>query len=67
MINTPTTIENLWSIFRDRLLTSVESYVPSKMSRSKHYLPWVNRKLQKSLKKKARMYKQAKKTGGWSQ
>ena len=37
------------------------------MSRSNHSLPWVNRKLKKSLKKKARMYKQAKKTGSWSQ
>ena len=39
--------------------------MPSKVCRNKHSLPWVNRKLKRNMKTKARLHKQAKKSSKW--
>ena len=50
-LNQGTDIEELWSTFKDGIHRSVERNVPSKTCRNKYSLPWVDRKLCKSLKK----------------
>ena len=54
-------IEKLWNTFKDSINSSVEKNVPSKTCRNKYSLPWVNRRLKRSMKTKARLHKQAKK------
>ena len=58
-------VETLWTYFKEKLLAAIDSHVPSKMSRSKNSLPWLNRNIRKQLKKKHRLYKKAKASGKW--
>ena len=58
-----TDIEDLWDTFKGGINTSVEKNVPSKICKNKYSLPWVNRRLKKSVKTKARLHKRAKKSG----
>ena len=37
--------------------------IPSKLSNSRHYLPWMNRNLKRLIRKKCRRFKKAKKSG----
>ena len=62
-VKSDTDIENLWNTFKCGIHKSVEKNVPSKMCKSKYNLPWVNKKLKRSLKTKARLHRQAKKSG----
>jgi hypothetical protein len=62
----PHKIEDLWTLFKNRIHSSVEKNVPSKTQRHINKLPWLNHNLKKNLKKKGRLYKQAKKTGLWT-
>lgn len=58
--------ELLWTIFKSNILKSVEKNVPSVHRKNKYSLPWINYKLRRNLKKKARLYKHAKKHNSWS-
>ena len=53
-------IENLWTYFKENLLSTVGKHVPSQLSRTKKNLPWVNRKIRKQLKKNVDYTKQQK-------
>jgi hypothetical protein len=56
-------IEELWSTFRDTLLTSMNKHIPSKMSASRFSLPWVNHSIKRDIRKKKRYYSRARKNG----
>ncbi|XP_072021366.1 uncharacterized protein [Amphiura filiformis] len=56
-------VDEIWSLFRDTLLASMDKHIPSKMSTSRFNLPWVNRNIKKDIRKKKRYYKQARKSG----
>ena len=43
----------------------MDKNVPSKICRNKYTLPWVNLSLRRKLKKKARIYRHAKRSGKW--
>jgi hypothetical protein len=58
-------IEQIWSYFRDTVMTVVNRHVPSKLARSKKSLPWLTPQLRKMLKKKSKLYKTAKKSNSW--
>ena len=64
-VKSDTDIGNLWNIFKCGIHKSVEKNVPSKMCKNKYNLPWVNKNLKLSLKTKARLHRQAKKSGKW--
>ena len=51
----------IWLGFRNTIVTSMNKHIPSKNSLSRHNLPWVNHSIRKDIRKKKRMYKQAKK------
>jgi len=46
------TNDTLWNIFKPGIYDTTEANVPSKMSSKKHSLPWINKTLRKSVKKK---------------
>ena len=57
--NQDTNIADLWSIFKDRLIKSIELNIPSKLSKSTPSLHWITYKLKRLLRRKERIYKQA--------
>ena len=40
--------------------------IPSKLKTSKHSVPWINREVKHTLRRKARFFKKAKKTNNWT-
>ena len=56
----------LWETFKTSIQKSVEKHVPSKNSKSKHHLPWLDRDLKRLLRQKQKLYNKAKKTNDWS-
>ena len=52
----------IWSPrFRNTSVTSMNKHITSKKSSSSHNLPWANHSIRKDIRKKKRMFKQAKK------
>ena len=60
-----TDIDDLSDTFKGGINTSVEKNVTSKICKNKYSLPWVNLRLKKRMKTKARLHKKAKKSGKW--
>ena len=56
----------LWALFKTHLLQHTDKHVPSKTVSNKNRPPWLNNLLKRKLKKKARLFNQAKKTGNYS-
>ncbi len=65
MFNNGQNINELWLHFKDSIARSLDKHVPSKTNRNKNSLPWINSSVKRLLRRKARIYKQAKKTGNW--
>lgn len=51
-------IDELWSVFRDKLMNLVEEYIPSKLvtSRRCNDKPWVNKEIRTLISRKRRLY-----------
>jgi hypothetical protein len=49
-------VQDLWNTFKKELFASLDKYIPSKLIRSNTSLPWINHKIRKMFKKKARLY-----------
>lgn len=58
-------VNTTWTEFKSSLLSAIEKNIPSILKRSSSCLPWINRTIRKLLRKKKRLYKQAKKSGNW--
>ena len=56
-------IKDIWAFFKSLLLQYTDKHVPSKTVSNNNRTPWLSNKLKRMLKRKARLYKQAKKTG----
>ena len=56
----------LWNTFKTKLLESLEKNIPSKEIKGNKNIPWIRRKEKKMIKKKQRLYKQAKKHNKWT-
>ena len=54
-----------WNEFKTLLLSAIERNIPSHTQRRKNRYPWINKEVKCLLRKKKRLYKQAKKTGKW--
>ena len=54
-------VSDLWSHFKESLLASMKSNIPSKTVSNKASPPWLNQTLKRMQKKKLRLYHQAKK------
>ena len=52
-----------WVRFRDGLLTLLEKHVPSKLSSTRHNVPWFTASLKRATRKKQKLFSKAKRTG----
>ena len=59
-------IHELWETFKVELLKQLDECIPSRNIKSKHSVPWLKQRERKLLKKKQRLYRQAKKTKKWT-
>ena len=59
-------IHELWDTFKTDLMQTINENVPSKMFRSNTSTPWIRGKAKRVLRRKARLYKRAKKTKNWT-
>jgi hypothetical protein len=60
------TSNNIWQTFKRKLFSSLDENIPSKTIKSNNNLPWINHKVRKMMKRKQRLYNQAKKTKKWN-
>ena len=56
----PVNIDELWDIFKNGLLTSINNNIPQKTITSKMKLPWVNNKLRKQINRNKRLHRKCK-------
>ena len=61
------TIESSWITLKNGIQATLDLNVPSKIIKKKNNLPWLNRKLKKMLKRKARLHQHAKRTGNFKE
>ena len=64
--NSGDSINELWELFKVRLLEAIDKHVPSKNIRMNNDLPWMNGNLRKLVRKKTKLHKQAKKKRDWT-
>ena len=55
----------LWDLFKSTLQLGISQNVPSKFVKNRSSLPWINKDLEKLVKKKTKLFKKAKSTGNW--
>ena len=56
-------VEDNWTDFKTHLFSSMEKYIPSKMSTTRYNTPWFNRNLHRMRRNQQRLYKRAKHSG----
>ena len=61
MINMKDAIEHIWTTFKSEIQSAMDTFIPSKTFKKNNTAPWFNRKLKKMCRRKARLYKHAKK------
>lgn len=55
-------IESLWTIFKEKIISLTNKFVPSKRQKQRVDKPWMTKELRTSIKRKARMYKTFRRT-----
>ena len=55
-------VEGMWQNLKTAITTTMEKFVPSKMSSSKHTHPWINTKIRRATRRKQRAHRKAKST-----
>ena len=55
-------VEDMWQNLKTAITTTMEKFVPSKMSSSKHTHPWINTKIRRATRRKQRAHRKAKST-----
>ena len=59
-------IDKLWTDFKDKLTQEIDNHIPHKMKGNKTATPWINNDIKRMLRKKQRLYNQAKKQRDWT-
>ena len=60
-----TTVEDLWFTFKTGIEQSMDKNIPTKVCKTRKSLPWYNRNLKRMVRRKARLYKHAKRSNQW--
>jgi hypothetical protein len=60
------TSNNIWQTFKRKLFSSLDENIPATTIKSNNNLPWINHNVRKKIKRKQRLYNQAKKTKKWN-
>ena len=50
-------VEVLWTEFKEALNTSIEKFIPSKLSGNKKHLPWITQSIKRAIRKRDRLDK----------
>lgn len=66
LYNDGTDIVELWETFKTAILQSIAKHVPSKTSKPKGQLPWLNLDLRRLLRQEQKLYNKEKVTNDWS-
>ena len=54
-------VEQLWSTFKDKIHTLMESYIPSKiLRRDREHKPWISRRVKTLLRKSKKLFQRQK-------
>ena len=59
-------VNTMWETFNTTVMSAVEKHIPSTLRRRCIDLPWIGHHIKKLLRRKKRLYKQARKTSNWS-
>ncbi|KAK3091517.1 hypothetical protein FSP39_020434 [Pinctada imbricata] len=65
-MNIGKSVNQLWDTFKTSLFKTMDNNIPNKELRAKHSVPWIKHKQRKIIKRKQRLYRQAKKTKNWN-
>lgn len=55
-------VDELWNDFKTKVLEAIDKFIPSKMSRARVGYPWIDIHIQKLIKKRDRLFKNARKS-----
>ena len=67
MVQNKENIEELWNTFKTGIQEAMDTFIPSKIFKKKNTVPWFNRNLKRMTRRKARLYRHAKKSKQWSE
>ena len=67
MVQNKENIEELWNTFKTGIQEAMDNFIPSKIFKKKNTVPWFNRNLKRITRRKARLYRHAKKSKQWSE
>ena len=56
-------VDDLWSIFKQGILTGIDKYIPHKFAKARNGKPWVKKPLQRLIAKRNRHYSKYRATG----
>jgi hypothetical protein len=56
-------LEDNWAYFKNTITSAMDKYIPHKMSKKRHNLPWFTPVVRRCIRRKQRLYKKAKKLG----
>ena len=57
-------VEQLWSTFKEKIHTLIESYIPSKIvRRNREHKPWISRQVKTLLRKSKKLFQRQRRTG----
>ncbi|XP_062576944.1 uncharacterized protein LOC134238855 [Saccostrea cucullata] len=59
-------IQDIWEFFKSSIHKILDKHIPARELKSRHSTPWITHRERKLLKKKQRLYNQAKKTKNWT-
>ena len=60
-------IFQLWDLFKSTLKLGIAQFVSSRFVKNRSSLPWINKHLERLVKKKSKLFKKAKSTGNWNE
>ena len=49
-------VNDIWVSFKSELTTAMERFIPMKMSKTKHNVPWIDNKIKHLIRRRDRMY-----------
>ena len=65
MVTNDKHIDDVWNTFKNTLLKEIDNHIPSKMCGGRPRTPWITKNIKRMLKKKHRLFQQARKTQMW--
>ena len=55
-------INDMWVSFKSEAIVAIERFIPSKMTKTKHRLPWIDSSIKRLIRKRDKLYFRARKS-----